>query len=62
MKAKPRTPQPDLTVAEVVELTGLKRSTVYWRISKGLLDSVWSGGRVRVPRKAVDALLNEQAA
>jgi len=59
MKAKPRTPQPDLTVAE---LTGLKRSTVYWRISKGLLDSVWSGGRVRVPRKAVDALLNEQAA
>lgn len=45
------------TVSEVQQLLGLGRSTTWDRIHDGSIPSVKVGGRVLVPKTALDAML-----
>jgi excisionase family DNA binding protein len=47
-----------LTAREVQELLRLSRSTVYARISDGTIPSVRIGGRILIPRAALERLLS----
>ena len=59
--AKPKDANADmLKPAEVMTLTGLSRSAVYKKIAKGDFDAVWTRGRVRVSRKAVEIYVAEK--
>jgi len=50
-----------LTVEEAAALLGMSRSKAYQAVRSGELPSVRFGGSVRVPRRALDELLDRAA-
>lgn len=47
-----------LTVKEVCKIFGLQKSSAYLAISRGQIPSIRIGGQIRVPRAAVERMLN----
>lgn len=47
-----------LTVKEVCKIFGLQKSAAYLAISRGQIPSIRIGGQIRVPRAAVERMLN----
>lgn len=50
------------TVREVCEILGLQKSSAYLAISRGQIASIRIGGQIRVPRAAIDRMLDPDAA
>lgn len=49
------------TVTEVAQLLGISRGSAYTHVRTGEIPSITIGGRIVVPRRALDALLNIDA-
>ena len=46
------------TVAEVAELLGVSRASAYTYVHSGEIPSITLGGRIVIPRRAIDELLD----
>jgi len=46
------------TVAEVAQLLGISRGSAYTHVRTGEIPSITIGGRIVVPRRALDAMLD----
>lgn len=49
------------SVTEVAELLGISRGSAYTHVRTGAIPSITIGGRIVVPRRALDALLDVDA-
>jgi excisionase family DNA binding protein len=45
-----------LTVSEAARRSGLSEPAIRYRIVKGEVPAIWSGGRLRIPADAVERL------
>ncbi len=50
------------TVSEVAQLLGISRGSAYNHVRSGDIPSITIGGRIVVPRRAIDELLNVEQA
>ena len=46
------------TVTEVAHLLGISRGSAYTHVRTGEIPSITIGGRIMIPRRAIDALLD----
>lgn len=50
------------TVTEVAELLGISRGSAYTHVRTGEIPSITIGGRIVVPRRAIETLLDVEQA
>jgi len=50
-----------LTVQELCEILDLRKSSAYLAISRGQIPSIRIGGQIRIPRAAVEKMLDPGA-
>ncbi|MEM9656552.1 MAG: helix-turn-helix domain-containing protein [Actinomycetota bacterium] len=46
------------TVTEVAQLLGISRGSAYTHVRTGEIPSITIGGRIMIPRRVIDALLD----